>query len=255
MQLCKPISTPGDYNSPPTIEMSPKTDAEKRKMETVPFSHILGEVLWLANNTRPDIANAVGNLCRFAANPGIEHWNRLKRVLRYLKTTSKLGIVIGGDGISKAIEGWSDADWAGDSINRKSTSGYVFKINNACVSWKSQLQRSTALSSCEAEYHALTTATQEMMWLRRLLSELGWGQEGPSVINEDNQSTLELVRTGKNHGRTKHIDIRHHFLRDQVKDNLLRLVYCPTAGMIADGMTKPLAPAKFNQFVQDLNMK
>lgn len=140
--------------------------------------------------------------------------------------------------------GYSDADWAGDREDRKSTSGYIFQIAGGPVSWKSKKQDTVALSTMEAEYVALSSAAQECVWVRRLNSELGTPHTGPTTIMEDNQSSIAMARNPQFHGRAKHIDIRHHFIREHIGESI-ELQYCPTNEMVADMLTKPLAAEHF----------
>ena len=196
--------------------------------------------------TRPDLAAAVGVLSQFAADPCPTHWQALKRVLRYLKSTETHGLQFSSCGSAKLL-GYSDADWAGDIESRRSTSGYVFTLNNGCVSWRSKKQRSVALSSTEAEYMALSEATQEAVWLKVFLCELGEMTIDESVkIYEDNQGSIALAKNPEFHKRTKHIDIRYHFVREKVEDGQVNLVYCPTQDMLADMMTKPIVSVQFD---------
>ena len=133
-----------------------------------------------------------------------------------------------------------DADWAGDQEDRKFTSGYLFQMAGGPVSWKSRKQDSVALSTAEAEYIALSSAAQETVWIRRLVTELGMEPEGPTTLMEDNQSAIAMAKNPQFHGRAKHIDIRHHFIREKVNGREIQLVYCPTGDMVADMLTKGL---------------
>ena len=145
------------------------------------------------------------------------------------------GILYRGE---SGVLGYSDADWAGDADDRKSTSGYMFLIAGGPVSWKSRKQSTVALSTAEAEYVALSTAVQECMWMQRLLSELGNPPDGPTTILEDNQSSIAMAKNPQFHGRAKHIDIKHHFIRDQVSIGSIELQYCPTNEMLARRLDK-----------------
>jgi hypothetical protein len=131
-------------------------------MQHIPYRQATGSLLHLACSTRPDIAAAVGVVCRINDNPGPQHWNAVKRILRYLKGTLSLGFLLGGSP-NTVLHGYADADWASDVDTRNSTTGYVFQLNHNCssITWSSKLQPTTALSSCEAEYLALSAATQE----------------------------------------------------------------------------------------------
>ena len=190
--------------------------------------------------TRPDIAFAVGMVARFMESPQVVHWTAVKRIFRYLQGTKSHGIRF------KSIrqvdfECYSDADWAGDVSDRKSTSGYVFKMVGGPVSWGSKKQSSMSLSTSEAEYIALSLAIQEGKWVHRLLCEIftAAGADCPKlVIHEDNQSCIKMTKNPVNHGRAKHIDIKFHHIRDEVKSGAVGVVYCETTKMLADLLTK-----------------
>jgi hypothetical protein len=243
MSSCALAATP--QNPSVTLVAS---DAPASK--TTPYRAIVGSLLYLSCCTRPDISTAVGELCRFSANPGVQHWTAVKQVLRYLQGTRPTGIQLGGDG---TLIGWSDANWGGDISTRRSTTGYIFKLGLGPVSWNSKLQPTVALSSCEAEYMALSSATQEALWLRALLQGLGLSQP-PTLIYEDNQGAIELTKNSKNHSRTKHIDIRYHFVKERVQLNEIKIEYCHTSQMIADLFTKALPSAQFKNLVSKLGM-
>ena len=167
--------------------------------------------MYLTVSTRPDIAFAVYNLARFNSKPQKEHWTALKRILRYLKGTTNIGILYNQDGSDKCV-GYSDANWAGDTSDRNSTSGYIFMFSGGPISWSSKKQKCVALSTAQAEYVALSGAAQEWLWLRQLEVELGYSPEGPTLIFEDIQSTIAMAKNPQFHGRAKHINIRHHFV-------------------------------------------
>ncbi|CEG45551.1 Phosphatidylinositol kinase (PIK-G3) [Plasmopara halstedii] len=198
------------------------------------------------DTTSPDLAAAVGVLSQFATDPCPTHWQALKRVLRYIQGTKTFGIKFQATS-EEGLQGYSDADWAGDIETRRSTSGYAFMMNGGCISWKSKKQRTVALSSTEAEYMALTEATQEAIWLKTFLCELGeMRDEDPVKIFEDNQGSLALAKNPKFHKRTKHIDIRYHFVREKVEGGQVILQYCSIKDMKADMITKPITAAQFD---------
>ena len=166
------------------------------------------------------------------SRPSKDHWIGVKRVLRYLKGTLKYGLKFTAHGEEPELFGYSDADWAGDVDTRRSTSGYVFQIGSSTVSWSSRKQATVAKSSTEAEYVALSSATQEAVWLCRLMEDLGRQMDAPTTIYEDNQGAIELAKNAKYHNRTKHI--WHHSVRGRVVSNEIQVIYCPTEDMIAD---------------------
>ena len=177
MAECKAMSTPAN----PDVKLVPCTNPDD-VCDQQAYQAIIGSLLYLSTKTRPDIAYAVGYVARFSAKPTKEHWTAVKRVLRYLKGTSKFGLLYKGKSSSNMI-GYSDADWAGDIGDRRSTSGYVFLLGGAAISWKSSKHTCVALSTSEAEYIALSAASQEAVWLQQLYSDL---------LNEKIQETVSF---------------------------------------------------------------
>lgn len=223
--------------------------------DNVQYHSLVGALLYLATNTRPDIAAAVSILSRSSSRPTQRDWVELKRVVRYLIGTGDLVLRLGlkrGDGLT--LTGYSDADWAGDTSDRKSTSGFVFMLGGAAISWGSRKQNCVSMSTMEAEYVALSEAAQEAVWLRRLLCELGAEQRQPTKINEDNRSCIDFVSLDRQNKRSKHIDTRQHHAKDLCSKGVIQLGYCPTNRMVADIFTKPLGPQKINQYVADLGL-
>ena len=245
----KSVSTPADLN----VKLQ-KEDGVSRPVDVISYQSIVGSLLYAAIATRPDIAQAVGVVSKFCANPTQSHFTAAKRILRYLKGTVSLGLSYKkcADGI---LTGYSDADWAGDVDDRHSTSGNVFSLARGAVSWLSKKQATVALSTAEAEYVALSTATQEAIWLRRLLTDVGEPLEEPIVIHEDNQGAIAMAKNPVDHARTKHIDIRYHFVREGVQNGVIVLKYVATDEMIADILTKPLPKHRFEKLVTELGMK
>ena len=230
----KPVGTPVD----PGSHLLKATEDEEAVDQQL-YQSLVGSLMYLSVCTRPDIAYAVSTLARFSNKPNRSHWTAAKRVLRYLRGTDDYGIAFTKSDSGECM-GYSDADWAGDQEDRRSTSGYLFLMTGGPVSWKSRKQESVALSTAEAEYIALSSAAQETVWLRRLITELGSELEGPTTLMEDNQSAIAMAKNPQFHGRAKHIDIRHHFIREKVNGGDIKLIYCPTGDMIADMLTKGL---------------
>ena len=181
------------------------------------------------------------------SDPSNHHWTGIKRVLRYIKGTMGYGLRYTASGNGGRLIGFADADWAGDLDTRCSTSGYVFQIGNASVSWSSKRQKTVARSSTEAEYVALSMASQEAIWMRYLLSDMRLGVEGSTVIYEDNNGAIDLSKNAKNHNRTKHIDIAYHFTRERVQSGELKILHCRTSEMTADILTKGLLRIQFQK--------
>ena len=231
----KPVSTP--------IEITYKNkivDDNVEQVDKTLYQSIVGSLLYLSTKTRPDISFAVSVAARHCNSPNVNNFNSLKRILRYLNGTANLGIMYSKDNISKCV-GYSDSDWAGDVKDRKSTSGYCFAMNGGLISWKSCKQTCVALSTAEAEYVALAAATQEAIWLNRLLFEMSNDNNSPILIFEDNQAAIAIANNPKDHPKTKHISIKFHFIREALLNKAIFLQYCPTKGMLADIFTKSLS--------------
>ena len=164
----------------------------------------------------------------------------------FLKQIVHLKLAITGSVDSKLI-GYIDADWADDTLVRKSTSGYLFKFSGNTISWSSKTQTSVALSSTRAEYVSAALASQEAVWLQQLLEDMGIIKTEPITLFEDNHGCLKLADNEGMSVQTKHIDIKHHHLRDLVQHNVIKLEYCETNRMIADILTKPLPKPKLEE--------
>jgi hypothetical protein len=156
------------------------------------------------------------------------------------------------------LSGYSDSDWAGDYDTRKSTSGFVFGVGSAAISWSSKLQATVALSTCEAEYIGQTNAAKEAIWLRRLLDEIQpktANQPRATIIYCDNQGAIALAKNPQFHARTKHIDIQHHFVREKVNEGIVQLEYIDTERQVADGLTKALDKVRFERFRKAIGLE
>ncbi|KAL5825678.1 hypothetical protein ACOSQ3_021741 [Xanthoceras sorbifolium] len=241
MQDAKPVSTPLGIHFRLSKEQSPKTDEERTHMAKVPYASAIGSLMYAMVCTRPDIAQAVGAVSRYMNNPGKIHWEAVKWILRYLRgTTNKTLCFKGGD---TTLTGYVDADLAGNVDIRKSTTGYVYTLGGTAVSWVSQLQKIVALSTTEAEYVAVTEASKEMVWLQSFLEELGKKQED-NVLYCDSQSAIHLAKNPSFHSRTKHIQLRYHFIRSLLEDRILKLEKISGAQNPADMLTKTVTTDK-----------
>lgn len=208
------------------------------------YRSAIGCLLYVAMNTRPDIAAAVGILSQKVSEPTIKDWKEVKRVICYLKSTIQLRLKIGCNDSHITPIGYSDANWAECRNTRKSNSGCIFKLGGPII-WYCRRQDSVALSSSEAEYIALSEACKEGLWLQRLLQDFSWKGGKCITIYEDNQNVLTWVKTKKPSGRSKHIDTRLHFIGEHISAGRIKLIYCPTAEMVADIFTKGLPKDKF----------
>jgi hypothetical protein len=208
-------------------------------VERFPYQNIVGALLYLSINTRPDISYSVGVLARFSKNPNFRACKAVLRVLVYLRGTPEVGIRYTGDDLK--VYAYSDADWAGDLDSRKSTTGYVVYAAGGPIAWQSKLQTTIAVSTMEAEYMAAFGAIQELIWTKGVLGEIGFDYVGPMILHMDSQSAMALARNPTHHKRSKHIDIKYHWLREHTYESgTVDLAHCKTEDMVADVMTKAL---------------
>jgi hypothetical protein len=249
MQNARPISSPALANEHLLKLLSPSVDAKA-------YQRALGSLMYPMLATRPDLAYAVAALGRHAATPGPDHQHALERVFRYLRATADYQLVLGRSATSvPTLLGYADSDWASDVNDRKSTSGYVFTLGGGAISWSSKKQPTVALSSTEAEYIAGAHAAKEATWLRLLLSELGQDMSSPTILHVDNQSAIAIARNPEFHERTKHIDVRYHYIRQVIDDGTLYLEYAPTQEQVADVLTKGLPPASHIKFMTAMGVQ
>ena len=244
MSDCKPKSVPVD----PSVYDLVQTESELLNDPT-PYREIVGSLIYLMTSTRPDIAYVVTLLSQYMSSPHVVHLTLAKSVLRYIKGTINYNLKYVKTDKPLELIGFSDSDW-GSSPDRHSISGYGFKLNteSALISWRSCKQRVVALSTCEAEYLALTESCKEALFLRQLLSDMTNSKKTHVKLHTDNQGSMALAKNPVHHKRTKHISIRYHFIRHQVLKGVIELSYIPTNDNIADLFTKPLPKQKFNQF-------
>jgi hypothetical protein len=248
----KPCSIPMDPSKPLLKSQSPSTLAEKAKMKNVPYREAVGSLMYAAMGTRPDIAFATSTVAQFLENPGWAHWEAVKKIFRYLKGTRGLSLVYGGR--KEDLQGWVDADGASQE-HRRAITGYVFMVDGGAVSWMSKKQELVTLSTTEAEYVAATHAAKEAVWLRRLFGELFPPVKTATTLHGDNKSAIALATGGQYHARTKHIDIRYHFIRYEIEAGSIRLIYCPTDQQTADTLTKALPSTKVKHFGHAMGLR
>ena len=237
----KPRSTPLANHLKLSKEQSPKTAEEHEHMEKVPYASAVGSLMYAMVCTRPDIAYAVGAVSRYMSNPGKEHWEAVKWLLRYLKGTASASLCYGNGKV--ILEGFVDADLSGEEDSSKSTSGFVYTIDGTAVSWMSKLQKCVSLSSTEAEYVAISEAGKEMIWMTDFLEELGKKQRD-KILFSDSQGAIQLVKNPVFHFRTKHIRRRYHFTRSLVEEGEMCLKKIEGTKNPADMLTKGVDAAK-----------
>ena len=256
LSSCKPSSTPFPSGISP-LSIAPQNSLpDVSDADLVPrYQRLVGCLLYLAISTRPDISYYAMWLGQFNATPTRAHFLAAKHVLRYLSGTKFLALCLGSSSprvpstLSCYMQnvGCSDADWASDTVDRKSISGYSFYFQGSLISWSAVKQKSIALSSTEAEYYAMTHAFKEALWIRTFLELLKFPVPRPFPILSDNQAACALSNTPAISARSKHIDIRHHFIRDHVLDGSFSTTWIPTADMPADIFTKSLPLPTFSR--------
>ena len=211
-----------------------------------PYRQLVGELFYLVTYTRPDIAQAVNYLARFTANPKEEHWKSLKRILRYLRSTTAYGLMYKQNN-NNNFHAYSDSDFAGDKTDYKSTSGFLAMLGESVIDYSSVKQKTVARSSCEAEYVAAGAAACNVLFLRSLLLELGVISKGSTTIKMDSQSAIQLALKEGYAGRTRHIGVQHHYIRDLINCGMVQLEWVATTEMYADIFTKALDQRKFER--------
>ncbi|CAK9804031.1 Retrovirus-related Pol polyprotein from transposon TNT 1-94 [Anthophora plagiata] len=250
MENCKPVGTPLIPNE--TLN-AVSTDMED--MTNVPYRELVGTLIYLSNATRPDVAHAANVLSQFNENPSNYHWKAAKHVLRYLKGTINHSIKYSAQ--NKPLEVYVDSDWAADENGRRSRTGYITMLAGGPISWESRKQKSVALSTMEAEYMALSEATKEAIYLKRLLANMNFNNLvcDKTSIFCDNQSAIHLSKDNVYHRRSKHIDIRYHYTREMRENGEIDTQYISTNEMIADMLTKSLPKVKLEKCVDLLNLR
>ena len=248
-----PVSMPMD----PNIPIGPNPDGNEGSRSNA-YAKLLGELQFLSNATRPDISYAVNRLAAYTANPSLQHVGAIKRLLRYLKGTRNLGIKYSVQRDQNLQDqnlffGYADAAYA-NTDDYKSTSGYVFVVNNGAITWRSKKQTTIALSSTESEYIALSEAGREACWLRNLYEVLGYTQKLPNILKGDNDGSIAMARNPQFHKRSKHIATRWHWVRDLVQNRIITIESCRDPEQTADVLTKPLARPKHQKHVSEMGM-
>ena len=211
------------------------------------YQKLVGKLIYLTI-TRPDISFAVSLVSQYMHAPTVVHLCMVKRILRYLKKTIGRGIVMRRNGHTDII-GFSDSDWAGNTIDRRSTTGYCMFVGGNLVSWKSKKQPVVARSSAEAEYRAMAAASCEMVWLKNLLTDLGFSPTSPMKLFCDNQAAMHIAANPVFHERTKHIEVDCHFIRQQVQSKVIQTHYIRSSDQLADAFTKVLSSTVFHRLM------
>jgi histone deacetylase 1/2 len=246
---CKPCTTPlsasdklSNYAGDP---LSPE-DATR-------YRSIVGALQYLTIS-RPDLSFAVNRVCQFLHAPTSVHWTAVKRILRYVQHTVGFGMHIQKNW-SSVISAFSDADWAGDPDDRRSTGGFAVFFGSNLISWSARKQPTVSRSSTEAEYKAMANATAEIIWLEQLVAEMGIKLQRTSILWCDNLGATYLSANPVFHSRAKHIEIDFHFVRERVMRKQLQVRFITSGDQLADGFTKALPVTKMDAFVRNLKLQ
>jgi histone deacetylase 1/2 len=248
MSDCKPVSTP--LSTSEKLSLHEGTLLGDR--DATHYRSVVGALQYLTL-TRPDIAFSVNKVCQFLHAPTTVHWEAVKRILKYVKQCTKLGLKI-YKSPSTLVSAFSDADWAGNIDDRKSTGGFAVFLGTNLVSWSSRKQPTVSRSSTESEYKAIANATAEVMWVQILLKEIGVYSPRAAKLWCDNLGAKYLTSNPVFHARTKHIEVDYHFVRDRVNQRLLEVDFVSSKDQVADGFTKALSVRLLENFKVNLNL-
>ena len=241
MTKAKPAATPlpaGYYPEPNQGELDPEL---RQRFQTV-----IGSLLYIMLGTRPDISFAVTKLAQFSANPSTEHLKKALHVCCYLLGTKDYRLIYDGrrgDGLNAM----TDSDWGSDPTTRRSQTGFFLSLATGAISWTSRAQKTVAHSSTEAEYMALSDCSRQCVWVHQLLKELGYYVK-PIQISGDNQGSIFIAQNPVTEKRSKHVDIRYHYIREVIERGLVEVNYIPGEDNPADLLTKNLGRVKFEKF-------
>ena len=260
---CRSANTPFPSTLPDLSSVPPNSLPAISDVDLLPqYQRLVGCLLYLAISTRPDIAYYAMWLGQFNAHPTRPHFLIAKHVLRYLTGTRMLSLCLGTSSarIPPSLAGYiqnmgcSDADWASNAADRRSVSGYAFYFQGSLISWSAVKQKSIALSSTEAKYYAMAHAFKEALWLCTFLGLLHFPIPCPFPILSDNQAACSLSNSSAISARSKHIDIRHHFIRDHIQAGSFSTTWIPTEDMPADILTKSLPLPTFSHHREVLGL-
>uniref|UniRef100_A0A2P2MWT8 Retrovirus-related Pol polyprotein from transposon TNT 1-94 n=1 Tax=Rhizophora mucronata TaxID=61149 RepID=A0A2P2MWT8_RHIMU len=247
MTACKPASTPIDQN----VKLG-KAE-EDVAVDRATYQRLVGRLLYLSH-TRPDITYAVSVISQFMHNPKKVHLQATYRVLQYLKGVPGKGILFKRNG-GLVLETYTDADYAGSIVDRKSTTGYCTFLGGNLVTWRSKKQNVVARSSAEAEFRAMAQGVCEVLWLKIILEDLKIKWDGSIRLYCDNKSAISIAHNPVQHDRTKHIEVDRHFIKEHLESGLICTPYMPTHSQLADVLTKGLNSSVFQNIISKLGME
>ena len=243
---CKPVDTPVMVNH----ELS--KDSKEGPTDKGRYQRLVGKLIYLSH-TRPDVAYAVSLVSQFMHDPKQDHMEAALRIIRYLKGTAGMGMLFKKNG-HFSISGYTDASWAGDLSDRRSTSGYFTFVGGNLVTWKSKKQKVVALSSAEAEFRGIAKGLAELLWIRKLMFELGFPSKDAAELRCDNKAAISISENPVQHDRTKHVEIDRHFIKEKLDSGLISLPFVRSEDQWADILTKAVAGRIFHEVLGKLGM-
>lgn len=244
---CKPVETPIEFNH------KLGDDPQDITVDKHSYQRLVGRLIYLSH-TRPDIAYAVSVVSQFMHNPKASHLTAVHRILQYLKGTPGKGILFKkGEGLT--LEAYTDADYAGSMVDRRSTSGYCTFLGGNLVTWRSKKQNVVARSSAEAEFRSMALGICELLWLKIILEDLKIEWRKPMRLYCDNKSAINIAHNPVQHDRTKHIEVDRHFIKEKLDSGLICTPFVPTRNQLADILTKGLSSASFQGIISKLGME
>uniref|UniRef100_A0A803LUX6 RNase H type-1 domain-containing protein n=1 Tax=Chenopodium quinoa TaxID=63459 RepID=A0A803LUX6_CHEQI len=215
----------------------------KKMVDQTRYQRLVGKILYLSH-TRPDLAYAAGVVSRFMHKPQEQHLEVVYKILRYLKGSPRKGVIFRNHGHLN-LHAFTDADWGGDRDSRKSTSGYFTLVGGNLVTWKNKRQKVVSMSSAEAEFRGIAKGVTEVLWLRKLLSELGYTPKKSCKLYCDNMASIWISENPVQHDRTKHVEIDRHFIKDNLEEKVISLPFVRSEDQLADILTKAVTTHAF----------
>ncbi|KAM1420476.1 hypothetical protein ACFX2I_002841 [Malus domestica] len=243
---CKPVDTP--IVEKHYLGIYP----DQEPVDKGRYQRLVGRLIYLSH-TRPDIAYAVSVVSQFMHSPSVDHMEAVMRILAYLKSAPGKGVLYESHGHMR-IEGFTDADWAGDVTDRRSTSGYFTFVGGNLVTWRSKKQNVVSRSSAEAEYRGMAHGVCEMLWLRKLLESLGFTQKEAMKLYCDNKSAREIAENPVQHDRTKHVEVDRHFIKEKLEKKIVSISFVNSEEQLADVLTHAVCNRRFGESLVKLGM-
>ena len=243
---CKPVETPMEMNHKLGI-LPDQALTDKGR-----YQRLVGRLIYLSH-TRPDISYAVSVVSQFMHAPSEEHMEAVYRILRYLKSVPRKGLLFSKNGISN-IEGYTNSDWAGDQTTRRSTFGYFTFVEGNLVTWKSKKQKVVARSSVEAEFRGMAHGVCELLWIRNILRDLGIEYATPMNLYCDNKAAIQIAQNPVQHDCTKHVEVDRHFIKENLDEKIIQFPFIQSESQLVDILTKAVSGKVFHGINDKLGM-